>query len=172
MVQVQTHLSFKEFLRFNYGIFLKSRFVIIFAVLAAFISIVISIAYLRGDLDLSGIKIDYPTMGIFLFVIIMMPVSIYFQSKRNYYSSRDLQKPITYQFTEQGVHSNGAHFTSDNTWDMYRRVVETKLFFLLYQSDLAFNIVPKRSFNNQEQVRELRKLVMSKPGLKHKLRKD
>jgi hypothetical protein len=172
MIQVQTHLSFKDFLRFNYGVFFKNRFIIGFAVLAAFLGIMFLISYLRRDATSSVGETDYSTMGIFLIVIITMPVSVYFQSKRNYYSSQDLQKPITYQFTEEGVHSNGAHFTSDNTWDMYRRVVETKPFFLLYQSDMACNIVPKKAFDNPEQVREVRKLIMAQPGLKYKLRKD
>jgi len=69
--------------------------------------------------------------------------------------------PVHLQVNESGVSAESSAGQAKISWDAYQRVRETNSLFLLYtQSDFA-SIVPKRCFEQPDDINRFRKLVQA-----------
>lgn len=102
--------------------------------------------------------------------LLLSIVLIYFQAKRIYRTAKSLHEPITYTFTEDRVTLKSDSLDSETNWDTFTKVVETKRLFIFYKSPTLANLIPKANLE-ENQIKALRALVFSQPGLKHKLKK-
>ena len=175
MVQVNTQLTHRDLLWFNYNYFFRRPFV---WVLAGIICVVFTSTLFNVSSD--GLE-NYAEAGSFekltpafflLGIFVFSCWGIYRQTKRNFTSTSTLHEPIVYTFTQTGIHIKGRTFESDLHWEVVHKVKETKNLFLFYQNNLAANLVPKTAFSSKDQIIALRELIAVQPNLKYKLRKD
>jgi hypothetical protein len=174
MIQVNTQLSQQDFIRFNYGHFFRQPVVRLLLAIFGFVFIVslfgVVVDAIAGHEDVSLLDQSMPVIiisAIFAFIY----KSVHIQSKRNYASTNSVHEPITYTFSDSGIHSKGRTFEADLSWELVHKVHETKSWFAFYQSNVSVNLIPKASFENEEQIKALRELIASQPNLNHKLRK-
>ncbi|UFH31494.1 YcxB family protein [Chryseobacterium sp. C-71] len=105
----------------------------------------------------------------FAAIIFFIIVRSYFRLKNAFYSNKKIQEEIIYTFTDEKVQTKGETFEGDFTWNTVFKVKETKNWFLIYQSKLTMNMVPKKDFSDR-QISELRNMIKN-AGVKAKLLK-
>ncbi|HEX9347446.1 MAG TPA: YcxB family protein, partial [Gemmatimonadales bacterium] len=84
--------------------------------------------------------------------------------RRVYSQQRNLQLPFESVCTESGIESSNANSTNRLPWNHLIRWKEGPALFVVYQSDLIFNIVPKRCFAEPDQVDAFRSLLTERLG--------
>lgn len=175
MVQVDTQLSQRDFLKFNFSHFFSRLFVRVAFAFFGFVALMSLLGFFL--ILLTNYEQANPIeqlMPVFIMSAIMGLAcwSVYAQSKRVYTTTNTVHEPIAYTFSSAGVHLKGKSFESELNWSGLYKIVETKAYFVFYQNNIVANLVPKKSFDSKEQVLGLRTLIASQPDLKHKLRKD
>lgn len=165
-MKIETQLTFKDNLRANYYFTYSRPTMIFFCILGIyFVYLFISGTGEGFDTNETGV-----ILGLMVILyIILAPLLIYIQTKKHYNSNKNLHKPITYEFTYEGIELNSDDLHSNFPWENVHKVKESKNLFYIYQSKVLANIVPKRFFSPQEML-EFRELVKRK-GVKSKLRK-
>jgi len=84
--------------------------------------------------------------------------------RRVYSQQPNLQLPFESVCTDSGIESSNANSTNRLPWNHLTRWKEGPALFVVYQSDLIFNIVPKRCFAEPEQVDGFRSLLTERLG--------
>jgi hypothetical protein len=74
-------------------------------------------------------------------------------------SQPQLHRPQSMEVEEETVVISDAATRAEHRWDAFSHVLETSNLFLLYTSDHAFHMVPKRAFASEQDVRSFRELV-------------
>lgn len=163
MITVKTHITFKDFLNFN----LKNSLsrIIIFSLI---ILLFFGLNFYNAENDTKEI---FKSATIwFAVIVVFIIMRSYFRLKNAFYSNKKIQEEIIYTFTDEKAQTKGETFEGDFTWDTVFKVKETADWFLIYQSKLTMNMVPKKDFSDS-QITELRSIMM-RNGVKAKLRKD
>jgi len=163
VITIKTHITFKDFLNFN----LKNSLsrIIIFSLI---IFLFFGLNFYNTENETQEI---FKSAALwFIAIIVFIIVRSYFRLKNAFYSNAKIQEEIIYTFTDEKVHTKGETFEGDFTWNTIFKVKETADWFLIYQSKLTMNMVPKKDFSGS-QITELRRM-MKKNGVKAKLRKD
>lgn len=110
-----------------------------------------------------------PLQGVFVGLVFIFFSSImtYFNVKKISNDER-IYEQITYKFGLPDVFIQAETFEGYLDWAQILQVVETKEFFLLYQSTLGASIIPKTAFT-EEQAADFRDLITTIPDLKHNI---
>ena len=162
-MKIEAKLSFKGYLKLVAYLTVKKPLMII---LMAFIALFLidTACYFLGFRE----HLPYFGLSFSLFCIVVYPLLIYFNTKKNFYSNKRLQEKIGYEFSNEKIIVSGETFTTEMDWSKIYRVVELKSWVLIYQSIQTANIIPKESFNGC--LDEFREIVKSS-GVKSKLKK-
>lgn len=160
---VKTHITFKDYLNFNIKNSL-SRIIIFSSILLVFFGL--NLFTVESDAK----ELLKSASLWFALVFVFLVARGYFRLKRAFYSNKKIQEEITYTFTDEKIHTKGDTFDGDFTWNTIYRVKENKDWFLIYQSKMTMNMVPKKYFTHH-QIVELRNLI-KKNNVKAKLRND
>ena len=125
-------------------------------------------ALLSADIAVQDPKAGLPPLLLILFIaVVQLFVRLLYlprRVRRVYSQQRSLQLPFEGVCTESGIESTNANTTSRLPWSHLIRWKEGPTLFVVYQSDLMFNIVPKRCFAQPEQVDEFRALLTERLG--------
>jgi hypothetical protein len=90
-------------------------------------------------------------------VLILLFIVPYQQYKRN----PALKEECVLSFDDNGVTYKTKDVDSKIAWSIYKRMMETKFFYLLiYAKREGFTIIPKRVFNSSDQENEFKKIVI------------
>ncbi|MFY1047616.1 YcxB family protein [Chryseobacterium sp. GP-SGM7] len=160
---VKTHITFKDFLNFHIKNSLTR--IILFSTLLIGIFI---LNFYNAENDTKEV-LKSASMW-FIVILIFLIVRSYFSLKNAFYSNKNIQEEISYTFTDEKISTKGKTFESDFIWKTVYRVKENKDWFLIYQSKLTMNMVPKKYFTTV-QIRELRNMIQ-KNNVKSKLKND
>ncbi|MCX8525448.1 YcxB family protein [Chryseobacterium formosus] len=158
---VETHITFKDFLNFNLKNSLPRLIIFSLIILA-----VLGLNLYNTEIDTKEIFRSAMIWFAVLFVFIV--VRSYFRLKNTFYSNKKIQEKIVYTFTKENIQTKGETFDGDFTWKTVYKVKENKDWFLIYQSKLTMNMVPKKYFT-KEQILELRSIIKNN-NVKAKLR--
>lgn len=107
-----------------------------------------------------------------LFPLILITFSMFFGGYLAYKKVPDFQKDIRYSFSDDGYETSFSKGFSQVNWDNLVKVSETNKCFLFYLQKSMFQVIPKRAFNNSDEINSLRKIIASKLGSKAKLLTD
>lgn len=107
-----------------------------------------------------------------LFPLILITFFIFFSGYLAYKRVPDFQKDIRYSFSDDGYETSFSKGFSQVNWDNLVKVSETNKCFLFYLQKSMFQVIPKRAFNNADEINSLRKIIASKLGSKAKLLTD
>jgi hypothetical protein len=79
--------------------------------------------------------------------------------KKIFKQQKTLQVPATVEVHETGFESENSYGSSRGEWSDFVGYKENKDYFIIYQSDVMYNIIPKRAFNDSEELEEFRKIL-------------
>ena len=101
-----------------------------------------------------------PYLGIafLLFFLVFMPVSVYTSSKKSYRSNLRIQEPMEYTFTADKIIVTGSSFNSERDWNQVFKIIELKRYFLIYENNMIFNMIPKSALSSEE-IRGIREAL-------------
>jgi hypothetical protein len=167
---VETLLTLKDYTRLNLALYYRkpmSRLITVIGV----VSLVSGLIQVSGFVpELAAWDTSWIQTTVFgLLAIGMIPLSIMYQSRKNYHQNKGIQEPITYTFQPDKVSIVSRSFKSEMVWSQYLYVKELKDFFLLYQNKQIVNPIPKKYLTNQQE-QEFREIIASVPGLSGKKR--
>ena len=101
--------------------------------------------------------------AIYAWGVVSAPFGYFFalpyRARKIYRQQRSLQEPFESQVDETGLHSKTERSTGFADWSYFKKWAEGRNVFLLYQSDVIMNIIPKRLFVEPQGVDEFRLLV-------------
>lgn len=167
-MKINTLLTLEDNRRANFYFTYSRPIMIVFCVLALFFAVALLFLYATGYV------MDKVNLYIMVFYIVyvscVIPLMVYVRTRKYYESNKNLHKPITYEFTDNGIELSGEDISSRYLWENVYQVRESKNMFYIYQSKAIANLLPKRYFSAEEIV-EFRDLVKRK-GIKSKLRKN
>ncbi len=128
----------------------------------------------RACLSYFGVIIQNENMVLqFIFGILLTfltPFKVYSTAKRNFTSNQRLQEAIEYELSKEKLKIKGESFNSELEWSKTNRIEELNNWFLIYQSKITANIIPKQNLSETE-IEEMRKIFLEQKNLKLKLKK-
>jgi YcxB-like protein len=68
-------------------------------------------------------------------------------------------QPVTYEFSPDGIFHIGPTSSGQAAWTTYLRIRETSDQFLLYIQKQLANVLPKRAFQSEAEMKQFRQLV-------------
>lgn len=101
--------------------------------------------------------------GVGLLFMLLMPVSIYFQSKKVFESDKLLAEEQVFDFRDDGFSVSAAYGNSEITWDKVFKAAVTKEFISVYLSEVRAFVLPAR-FLSREDYDSLKKIITQKAG--------
>lgn len=112
------------------------------------------------------------SVNVFIIAINVLPgYSIRLANKKNYNKSKLIQNARTYEFTDNKIIVSSSNGISNIEWDTIYKIVELKPCFQIFTSYGIASVLPKRCFNNAEQIKKLISLLYDKvPVQKLKLK--
>lgn len=111
------------------------------------------------------------TINYFYFLVpalfpLILPLTIWFQSKKTYANLQEFQRNYRYVFTASGYQVQDEKSSSQMTWESVQKAEETQEAFHLFYRKNLFSIVPKRHIEDSEDLLRLRKMIRQALGPK------
>ena len=79
--------------------------------------------------------------------------------RRLHVQQKDLASPFTYTWDSEFLEAKGVSGQSKRQWSNYAKCKENEKLFLLYHSDVLFEVFPKNWFQDQTKIAEFRSLA-------------
>jgi hypothetical protein len=76
------------------------------------------------------------------------------QARKHYHQFKGIEAPITYRWNSETISVQSERGAGERKWNDILKVRESEHVFLLYTTDVLFEVVPKRWFENAEQALE------------------
>jgi len=125
-------------------------------------------ALLSADIAIQDPNAGLPPLLLILLIAgVQLVVRLFYlprRVRRVYSQQRNLQLPFESVCTDSGIDCTNANSKTQLPWSHLIRWKEGPALFVVYQSDLMFNIVPKRCFAEPEQVDAFRSLLTERVG--------
>ncbi len=155
---IETKLDFKKYLGLIYILTYRKPMVIILTI-SGWMALIGSIFYI-SKFKVPADILPYSYLAVGLFIVVIIPVLIYWKTKRNFYSHSMLQEKIVYEFSDQKIKILGESFSSEMDWTKIYMILELKNWILIYHSRVIANVIPKESFGTK--FDEFRTLIILK----------
>ncbi len=164
-INFTTQISEKDFIRFNYYHHYKSWTGKLILLATPFFIYITILSFLN--------KIEKGNKWVLVFLSLMgilIPISIYFLSKKSYKSQPILHEQMNYEITDEAITVKGTTFKSTQSWSNIISVSETKNLILIWQNPKVAKLISKESLSD-EQIVTLKKIVNLQVNVKNKLSK-
>src|SRR4029078_12801639 len=103
-------------------------------------------------------------------ILIFLIGGTYLGAKRQLASHKAMNETHHYTFLNEGINSVSASTSAHQDWDNIREAVETKTNFLLFIALNQMCIIPKRCFQNEEQLDLFREMLRRQLSSKAKIK--
>lgn len=164
MIRATTKLDIKSYTKLIFQLTYRRPFVIV--LYAILLMMLFSNIYLKDNIYEYSI---FPFVFSITFMI-LYPIAVYFNIRKNYKSNQRIQENIIYSITSEKITNEGETFSSEMDWSKIYKVLELRNWILLYQSSQTANIISKKDFTEND-LKKFREIVKSK-NIKAKLRKN
>ena len=149
MIEIKVNLSEQEYYKLSLKLAFKRPLIILFSSIGLFN--LISWAYI-----FSAGQNSYPTLVIGLIMTFMVPLSLYFSSKKVYASNQLLQEELTYYISEQQIRIVGSSFEDEYGWEEISKISISKHWVLIYRQDVLANYIPVKGFKSDKDLQQFR----------------
>ena len=146
-MNVTVNISYREFMRLNFFLAYRKRGGII-TVLVGLLFLLSSALHFVG-ITLIDIPIQFQLL-LGLMITFLLPLTIYKNYRKSYYSNHLLQENINYEFAKDRLKLSGAAFSSEVEWNKIFKIVELKSGFLIYTSVRSSNLIPKKDMSAED----------------------
>lgn len=126
---------------------------IFFACLALYILLA---AQANSHIDTKSITLGFAI----LFLLVFLPLLMYFRLKTNFDSDKLLQEEITYVIDEKGLKTSASYGGSDLTWDKIYGAHLRKTYITINLGKNRMFLLPARFFKDKSQMQELSDLLI------------
>jgi len=154
MITINSNLSLKDYIKFNYYFFYKSW-------MGKFLT-GLGIIFIIGSFQ-EEFSWWHFIFGFLTAVII--PIQIYFLSKRNYHIHKQISCQKTYQINSDNILINSEFANADISWKVIHQVKESKDWFLIFENQKAAHILSKKDISSDDLVK-LREFAVSNKKMK------
>lgn len=170
-IDVDVLLELKDYLRANYW-FLFRRFRLLIIMLF-FVAFVYPLLYFSGAMGEPSSNPNESNWGFLvpIAVLLILFASVFFGSRRSLASNKMLHEKIRYSFSEGGVQAVALSSSGSQKWETVREAIETRHNFLLFIADRLMYVLPKRCFNDENQISSFKELLRHRLGARAKLKK-
>lgn len=158
-ITIESQLDFTTYRNAMFHLFYRKPIMLIISILGA-IMLLLSLAYAITVFNKIG-HFPYIPLMLGLIFVFLMPYSVYSQAKKNYTAKTRIKERLIYTFDEDKVSVTGETFSGKIPWSKIVNVQELKNCILLYQSQNAADIIPRKAFSD-EQLVTFRGLVSQK----------
>ena len=156
IMSVTTKIDFKDYARLMFILSYRKGWTIYITIIGIIMVVGTFLYYSKQLVQFNDSMVIFRFL-FGLFIVILIPYSVYRAAKANYKSNKRLQERITYEFTNEGMQTIGESFNSQSNWIQTFKIEEIKSWFLIYQSKQIANFIPKKDLSD-EQVESLRNL--------------
>jgi hypothetical protein len=147
--EIIVELTFKEYVRANYQLFLKKgKIIVLFGIVIMF--------FMTDSLEYST-----KTISGALFVAVMF-LSPYLNSKRAWAMKPQYAERTTYLLSDTSLRVSSLSMNAEYTWNNFLRFEVLKNYYYLFLSDQQLMIFPFSSFTSQAQIELFREFVAAK----------
>ncbi|NMA73369.1 MAG: YcxB family protein [Bacteroidales bacterium] len=161
VIKVTTKLQFNDYLKASYYLMYRT-FSMKFLSFLGIACLILSLIQYEEEESFNFLAF------IFGIVIIIIPVSLYFISKKTYHTTR-IHETMTFEIDAEVVKVKGESFDSTFTWDKIDKVSETKSWIFLWQTRYSTHIIAKKDFSGYD-LTLLKNIVDSHKEVKNKMR--
>lgn len=157
-MKIETRLDFKSYLKLMYTLAYR-RPIVIFIFIFLLVVLVMTI-FIFSDINFLFGETYYMPLILASYFIVILPISIYYNTRKIFSTYGLLKEKIIYEFTDEKICHTGETFHSEMDWTKIYKIEEMKHWILIYQSRQHANFISKESFG--ENLMEFRNLVRSK----------
>ena len=158
ILTIKYHNNEKEYARIMrkyYSKFLRTKFDTILALL------LIILGTISGAYD--GYSTSIITMiSIGIFFIFLMYLANFVTPIVRFRQEKKFIDEYFLEFNEEGIDFKTKQLNSKVGWSYYNKVWESKEAFYLFYAKSMFTFIPKRTFENEEQIKKFRELLTQK----------
>jgi len=157
-IEIDVLLEFRDYLRANYWFIfhrLKLLLVMLFIGATAYPLILV-----RQEVSESPTA-NYWGYFIPWAILAFLFVGTYFSARRHMASNKALSERVHYVFSERGIEATAPSSSGYTAWKNIYEAHETRNNFLIFISKKMMYTIPKRYFENAEQVASFKKLLRS-----------
>jgi len=101
-------------------------------------------------------------LGFLIYLLLHWTVVLPMKWRRIYKQQQSLHRSFSLEITDDGISAQSDNLQGDTPWSDYVRWKEGDGVFLLYWSDVLFQIIPFRFFGDDEKIREFRTILSRK----------
>jgi hypothetical protein len=166
-IEIDVLLTLQDYLRMNYW-FLFKKFKLMLSVLL-FVGGIAPIFYILSDLPKNP-NDSYWGFAIPWVILIFLFVGTYIGSKRQLASNKSLNEKQHLIFSAEGIKSAGVSSSWESSWENIREAFETKSNFLLFIAMNQVQIIPKRCFQNDDQIVLFRNMLKTQLDSRAKIK--
>lgn len=129
-----------------------------YILLVAFI-IIFALMLLGFHDDKSDLPIAVGVSFVFLYLFAWYTIYIPYKARKIFKQQKSLQIPFEVVVSKEGVHVSNEIGEAKIPWDNFQKWKENKNLFLIYHSDVLFQMLPKRLFGSIEKQASFRKTL-------------
>lgn len=120
-------------------------------ILSALLAVLIfALAYRNKDVAGMGYTVMYIAFGIVF--LLYLPVTLYFQAKKQLKSSEVLRNALHYVVDEEGIHTSQNEAAADLPWEQIYKVISTKSNVLVYSNRIHAYVIPREQIADQYEM--------------------
>jgi YcxB-like protein len=164
-MKLNIQLTEEDYIKANYLNLRSKRFLMWAGCLAvAFLAITMAVSAFRAFTYHEDPTCVFVMAGAFALFVFFFKVRFPQRLRHIFRQQKSLHLPYSVEFTDAGIVSTRVEGETKHGWDYYRKWNEGKTLFLLFQSEVLMNMIPKRCFASPEEMAEFRELLAKKIG--------
>lgn len=161
-IEVESQINLKEYIKLMYSLTYRKPLMLISTIVVLLMVVVTLKNSIVRD---NWVDFPYQSLLLGIIILIVIPASIYWSSKRNFNSTPRIRERMVYTFEKEEFHILGESFNSSMSWDKVFKVQETKQWLLIYHNKIVASLIPRSSFSAEE-YENVKELILSHPELK------
>ncbi|MBQ6868652.1 MAG: YcxB family protein [Clostridia bacterium] len=103
--------------------------------------------------------VSFVCFVIIVLSLMKMTYRYFIKPKSNFNSKQKNAKSYSFTFTKDKISLTTQRASADFQWKMFKKLYETSDMIYLAHANKSFTIIPKRAFENEEQLAAFRKIV-------------
>jgi hypothetical protein len=167
-IKVKTQLSLSDFIKLQYYLLYSTGWTI-YITLLGLVVLLGSLFAFSGASDIENKDKPYIALIFGVFVVVLIPLGLFFSAKRIYASHKMLQEPMYYTFSPSGIHVEGSSFSSTVSWEKMYKIKRMSKWLLIYHGKNIANCVKLPDFEGDSYSRFVSLVKSLHPRVKAKL---
>ncbi|AFM04179.1 hypothetical protein Fleli_1780 [Bernardetia litoralis DSM 6794] len=168
-IEAKAKLNFKEYLRLNFSLLLRSKMVWLSIFLATMLVIMLlEKRIIDGEWADSELKLGL-LLSLMVFLFLVLPILTYRRTKNYFEKNPSLSELTTFYFEAQRIEVVTLESHTTLTWKRIYKIREFKHYLLIYQNRHIVYVVPKKAFDSASDMETVKNMIRTKTKLGNKL---